>query len=59
MRTGKGSPRAVGRERRQEEVAPELKELLDHLGRLLAKEYVRALTGRAPDKEARRPEEGQ
>jgi hypothetical protein len=25
----------------------------------LAKEYVRALTGGAPDKEARRPEEGQ
>jgi hypothetical protein len=59
MRTGKASPRAVGQARRQQEVDPELKELLDHLGRLLAKEYVSALTGRAPDTEAPRSEEGQ
>ena len=59
MRREKASPRAVGQARRQQEADPELRELLDHLGRLLAKEYVRALTGRTPDKAAPRSEEAQ
>jgi hypothetical protein len=39
-------------------VKPELRELLDHLGRLLAKEYVKALAADASDKAAPRAEEG-
>jgi len=58
MRTGKASPRAVGRARRQQEVDPELKELLDHLGRLLAQEYVRLLSGKPVDRQTPRPEKG-
>jgi hypothetical protein len=44
MRTEKASSRAVGQARRQQAVDPELKELLDHLGRLLAHEYVRLIS---------------
>ena len=58
MRTGKASPQAVGRERRHQEVDQELRELLDHLGRLLAQEYVRLLSGEPVEGQAPRPEKG-
>jgi hypothetical protein len=56
MRTGKASPRAVGQTRRHREVDPELRELLDHLGRLLAQEYVRLLSRKPVDRQAPRLE---
>ncbi len=57
MRSEKASPRAVGQACREQAVDPELKELLDHLGRLLAKEYVRLLSGEAADRPVPRREE--
>jgi hypothetical protein len=57
MRTGKASPRTVRQARREPEVGPELRELLDHLGRLLAQEYVKLLAGEPVDEQAPRPEE--
>jgi hypothetical protein len=56
MRTGKASPQAVGQARRQQEVDPQLKELLDHLGRLLAQEYVRLLSKEPVDGQTPRSE---
>jgi uracil phosphoribosyltransferase len=56
MRTRKTSPRAVGQARRQQEVDPELRELLDHLGRLLAQEYMRLLAGEPVDGQTPRRE---
>jgi hypothetical protein len=58
MRTGKASPRAVGQARRQQAVDPELKDLLDHLGRLLAREYVRLLSKEPVDGQTPRSEKG-
>jgi hypothetical protein len=58
MRTGKASPRAVGQARRQQEVDPELRELLDLLGRLLAQEYVRLLSRQPVDGPTPRSEKG-
>lgn len=58
MRTGKASPRPVGETRRQQAVDPELKELLDHLGRLLAQEYVRLLSKEPVDRQTPRSEKG-
>lgn len=58
MRRAKASTQAVRQADRYSEIEPGLRELLDHLGRLLAKEYVRALAGQAPDKPASRSEEG-
>jgi hypothetical protein len=57
MRRVKAPTQAVPRANRRPEVEPGLRELLDHLGRLLAKEYVRLLSG-PPDKAASRSEEG-
>jgi hypothetical protein len=58
MRRVKAPTQAVRRADRRPEVEPGLRELLDHLGRLLAKEYVRLLAGEPPDKAAPRSEEG-
>jgi len=55
----KARSRTLGLRRiaRRWEIEPELRELLDHLGRLLAKEYVRALVVREADRTAARSEE--
>lgn len=58
MKRAKASTQAVRQADRRPEVERGLRELLDHLGRLLANEYVSALAGEAPDKAAPRPEEG-
>jgi hypothetical protein len=57
MRRAKATTHAGRRADDRPEVDPELRELLDHLGRLLAKEYVRALAGEAADEAAPRPEQ--
>ena len=56
MRTRKASPRAVEQARHQQAVDSELKELLDHLGRLLAQEYVRLLSKEPVDGQTPRSE---
>lgn len=58
MRRAKASIQAVKQADRRPDIEPGLRELLEHLGRLLAKEYVRALAGEAPEKAAPRSEEG-
>jgi hypothetical protein len=58
MRRRKGSTQAVREPDRRPEIEPGLRELLDHLGRLLAKEYASALAGQAPNKASPQSEEG-
>ena len=50
MRRAKDSTQRTGRQAaRHLEIEPRLLDALDHLGRLLAKEYARALAGQAPN----------
>lgn len=49
MRRAKASTQRTRQAVRRPEIEPRLRELLDHLGRLLAKEYARALAGQAPN----------
>ena len=56
MRRAKASTQPVQKAERHPEAQAHLQELLDHLSRLLAREYLRAFTGNAADKAA--PEQG-
>jgi hypothetical protein len=58
MRKGKASTRAVRQAGGREQVDPALRELLDHLGRLLAQEYVRLLSTEPVDGQTPRPQKG-
>jgi hypothetical protein len=58
MRRAKPTTQAGRPADRRPEIEPGLRELLDHLGHLLAKEYVSALAQEASDKTAPRSEEG-
>jgi hypothetical protein len=57
MRRAKVRTQAAKRADRRPDVDAGLRELLNHLGRLLAQEYVKTLAGKVADKLAPRSEE--